>query len=1109
MKKQVRHIISMVLAGWIAILSSSALAQTSTQNYIRTIEAGVASTSNPLNNISEDSRSSIQYLDGLGRPVQTVLVEQGGDYYDIVTKTEYNYLNKVAKEWLPIEGSFNGAFVSASEYAQKASSFYGNNEPFTLTTYQTYTDGAQSVYKPGYYNRYRTYITHHSIADCRWFSCDDNGTLVAKGYYPKSSVIATSTDDEDYKTVLEVRDREGNTILRRAIADNNQYADTYFVYDIYGDLRYMISPKASALLPFSGNCDDEILRSLCYYYEYDVHHRVTLKRLPGVEPVYFVYDKLNRVIFSQDGVQRTASEWSVTKYDNRHRVAIEGVATIVGATRESLQNQWGDTLLIESHNPSIMTESLLQYTSNFNIPGFEPLKAYYYDDYSHWSAVAPFPQDAAFESATSVSANGLLTGTAVTDFMGNYYITLSVYDRKGNLVLSVERDIYGQSYQVADFYKYDFLGKPKNRKRVTSFLVEQTATESHQEEWSYYTGIWGQLYETLHRYGSGNWVRLSNNSYDIDGKVLRRTRGYYNNQGLKTDYQYNIRGWLTSQSSPLFSQNLFYNETSDISSDITLISAPKYYNGNIAGINESRWTPQGLITAYKAISYDNLSRISRVYDSEPSRFNEWYSYDLNGNITSIKRGEFFNTFYDDISIYYIGNRMDRVVDNSETDEFLGEIPQLGATGHLLLTDTIGYDASGRLTSDYSRGITKITYNPLYLPSEIKMGSKDRINYTYRSDGVKMREQSVHQYTKLVMKISASGDTTYVQRNASDTHYRAHYGNYVKETGMPDKIYNEEGYIALHGDSVSYHFFERDYLGSVRAVFDLYGNLEQTNDYNVTGIPSSRHLGNVDVHKHTGKEFQGFNGLAWYDNNARYYDPILGRFTTQDPLAEKYPWLSPYNHCANNPLKFIDPDGRDAQIIVKGNSITVNANIILTGSKATNDLAKIYKNDIMSKWGSITAVKYKGNRYSVNWNVNVRVIGKNEAKDFNGINNYMEVVGSGNSSVRNSNEGDIRSEGRNGRSLKDDCPMAHEFGHMLGISDKYITDSKSNKYGQPKSPEWNGDIMAEPTFNPVKIANGTLTILFKGILNKHLDLLKNEDNPQTIEYRNKKNREKVK
>lgn len=226
------------------------------------------------------------------------------------------------------------------------------------------------------------------------------------------------------------------------------------------------------------------------------------------------------------------------------------------------------------------------------------------------------------------------------------------------------------------------------------------------------------------------------------------------------------------------------------------------------------------------------------------------------------------------------------------------------------------------------------------------------NYTYRSDGVKMREQSTHQYTKLVMKISASGDTTYVQRNASDTHFRAHYGNYVKETGQPDKIYNEEGYIALHGDSVSYHFFERDYLGSVRAVFDLYGNLEQTNDYNVTGIPSSRHLGNADVHKHTGKEFQGFNGLAWYDNNARYYDPILARFTTQDPLAEKYPWLSPYNHCANNPMRFVDRDGKewtDNQNKVIEN--TSNINVFIFYVNDFKEQALIQYNDAIKQYGA--------------------------------------------------------------------------------------------------------------------------------------------------------------
>ena len=60
--------------------------------------------------------------------------------------------------------------------------------------------------------------------------------------------------------------------------------------------------------------------------------------------------------------------------------------------------------------------------------------------------------------------------------------------------------------------------------------------------------------------------------------------------------------------------------------------------------------------------------------------------------------------------------------------------------------------------------------------------------------------------------------------------------------------------------------------------------------------------------HSGKEWVDLEGLAWYDNAARFHDPILCRFTTPDPLAEKYPALSPYSHCANNSLTIIDPSG---------------------------------------------------------------------------------------------------------------------------------------------------------------------------------------------------------
>lgn len=49
--------------------------------------------------------------------------------------------------------------------------------------------------------------------------------------------------------------------------------------------------------------------------------------------------------------------------------------------------------------------------------------------------------------------------------------------------------------------------------------------------------------------------------------------------------------------------------------------------------------------------------------------------------------------------------------------------------------------------------------------------------------------------------------------------------------------------------------------------------------------------------------------TYYGNHARFLDILTGSFISVDPLAGKFPSLTPYNHCANNPLSYIDPDGR--------------------------------------------------------------------------------------------------------------------------------------------------------------------------------------------------------
>ena len=83
-------------------------------------------------------------------------------------------------------------------------------------------------------------------------------------------------------------------------------------------------------------------------------------------------------------------------------------------------------------------------------------------------------------------------------------------------------------------------------------------------------------------------------------------------------------------------------------------------------------------------------------------------------------------------------------------------------------------------------------------------------------------------------------------------------------------------------------------------------------YEILGGEVERLQSSGNRHRFGGKEEQriGSTDLKLLDFGARYYDAFACRWTSLDPLAWKYPAITPYSYCAGNPVNLVDPEGKD-------------------------------------------------------------------------------------------------------------------------------------------------------------------------------------------------------
>ena len=130
---------------------------------------------------------------------------------------------------------------------------------------------------------------------------------------------------------------------------------------------------------------------------------------------------------------------------------------------------------------------------------------------------------------------------------------------------------------------------------------------------------------------------------------------------------------------------------------------------------------------------------------------------------------------------------------------------------------------------------------------------------------------------------------------------------------PDVPQAGYGYIPNDTTKEETFFYHSDHLGSTSYITDDKANIMQYDAYLPYGeLLVDEHSSSEELpYKFNGKEMDEETGLYYY--GARYMDPKISMWLGVDPMIEKYPEISPYIYCHNNPIVLIDPDGRQSKV----------------------------------------------------------------------------------------------------------------------------------------------------------------------------------------------------
>ncbi|MDJ0644591.1 MAG: DUF6443 domain-containing protein [Flavobacteriaceae bacterium] len=496
----------------------------------------------------------INYFDGLGRPIQSVAIKQGGNNRDIVTPVVYDSYGRGTTEYLPFsvsanDGEFiiNGTSASNSYYLTNYADDVSVSDPNPFSEKKLEASPLNRITKqaaPGLAWRLGgghevefDYNTNTSSEVKKYYvtlSFSNNlytPTLQLNGSYAAGDLIKSITKDENHtgtaknRTTEEFKDRYGRVVLKRTYNANAAH-DTYYVYDDYGNLTFVLPPKAE---PHAAKPDATELSELCYQYRHDYRNRLVEKKIPGKGWEYIVYNKLNLPIMTQDQNLKTQNKWLATKYDVFGRVVLTGIKSSSGS-RAYFQNIADTSTGFTQYETKVTsgTGYAGSYYSDTALPtGMQIMTINYYDNYVFNLSGAPTTVSV-YGVQNTTNTKGLATGSKsrIID-TGNWITSVTYYDKLNRPIYTYSNNNYLSTTDIIESRLDELQGwvletKMTHKKTGHADIVTYDYFEYNHS---------GELLNQKQYINEQEAEQIVNNQYDDLGQLKRKNVGGKLNTG--------------------------------------------------------------------------------------------------------------------------------------------------------------------------------------------------------------------------------------------------------------------------------------------------------------------------------------------------------------------------------------------------------------------------------------------------------------------------------------------------------------------------------------------------------------------------------------------------